>query len=119
MAEDLAAAQRGYPGQMLYVVRAELEVSLGEREHASGYSARLDTRIREQEGAAIQRARVLFRGRRGPFHGLATATITVQARDQGSAVATTLRAIRAAAGEEARAWEISRARVTAEPARRA
>jgi hypothetical protein len=104
---------------VIYAVRLELEVTVGEGEHASAYGARLGERIRQLEDATVLLARVLFRGRRGPFHGIATVSASVQARDQGRALAAALRVLRAAAGEDATAWDVGRAKVTVRPERRA
>jgi hypothetical protein len=60
----------------------------------------------------------LFHTRRGPHHGLARATLTVQGGDQGKAVTAALKALRAAAAGDIRAWDITRAQVTVTPARR-
>jgi hypothetical protein len=59
----------------------------------------------------------LFHTRRGPHHGLARATLTVQGRDQGKAVAAALKALRTAAADDTPAWDITRAQITVSPAR--
>jgi hypothetical protein len=102
---------------VIYSVRLELEVAIGPGEHVVSYADRLQARLREQEGAAVQRAGSLFHTRRGPHHGVARVTVTVQGGDQGKAVAAALKALRAAAGDDAKAWDIARARVTVGPQR--
>jgi hypothetical protein len=102
---------------VIYSVRIELEVTVGRGEHVVSYADRLHARLREQEGGTIQRAGSLFHTRRGPHHGLARATVTIQGADQGRAVTTALKALRAATGDEAQAWNITRARIIVGPAR--
>ena len=102
---------------VIYSVRIELEVTVRPGEHVVSYAGRLEARLREQEGGTIQQARSLFHTRRGPHHGLARVTVTVQGADQGKAAAAALKAVRAAAGDDLYAWEITRARLTVGPAR--
>lgn len=103
---------------MINYVRIELEVTVDLGEHVVSYADRLDARLPEQEGSAVRLARSLFHTRRGPHHGLARVTVTAQGADQGRAVTAALKALRAAAGDDAKAWDIARARITAGPERR-
>jgi hypothetical protein len=102
---------------VIYSVRVELEVTIGPGEHVVSYADRLQGRLREQEGGTIQRARSLFHTRRGPHHGVARVTVAVQESNQGKAASAALRALRAAAAGDAKAWDIARARVIVEPGR--
>ena len=102
---------------VIYAVRIDLEPAAGPGEQAVSRAGRLHDRLREQEGGAVQQARSLFRARRGPHHGLAQVTMTVHAADQGKAATTALKALRAATGDDRRAWETTRALISVEPAR--
>jgi hypothetical protein len=102
---------------VIYSVRIDLEPAAGPGEQVVSRAGRLHDRLRAQESGAVQQARSLFRARPGPHHGLAQVTVTVQAADQGKAATAALKALRAAAGDDRRAWEITRARITVGPAR--